>query len=142
MEQPVSFTERTRDICLYAGITGMLMSVVSIFHYLAAIESFHWLLVLLVIPNICVFITSLFLSRLNRWVIVMMGICLLLFFIYFCVVFLLFRVFVIVFSPSTLILFVYTLALFIYSLIIDLHGKLKENHETAKADAEYWRGKV
>lgn len=142
MKQSAIFTEKTRDFCLYAGITGMIMSVISVFHFFMAIENFHWALSAIALPNICVFITCLFLAKLNRWVIVMLGICTGLFFAYFVVLLMLSQESVVIFSPSTLVLFVFTFSIFIYGLVTELHGKLKQNYDTLKADADYWSGKI
>lgn len=141
MEQ-TTFTEGTREFCLYIGLTGMLMAGISIIHYFIAAPDFHWILILLCIPNIYVFITCLLVARLNRWVIIMLGICLLLFFVYFIFVFFLMTHSFVVLSPSSMVLFIFTFAVFIYALIVDLHSKLQENHLARKADAEYWNGKI
>ena len=141
MEQS-TFTERTREFCLYTGVAGMLISVISIIHYFIAAAEFHWMLFLLCIPNVAVFISCFFMARTNRWVILMLGISLLLFLLYFIFVFFLMRNFIIIFSPSSFVLFVYIFALFLYSIITDLYSKLKENHLARKKEADYWNGKV
>ena len=142
MEQPITFTERTRQFCIQAGVAAVIMSIISIIHYFVAAPEFHWLLLVLCIPNVCVLISGIFMANLNRWIIIMLGISLIIFVLYFLFVLLLMKNFIIVLSPSSFVLFVYTLVIMIYSLITDLHSKLQENYLARKEDADYWNGKI
>ncbi len=142
MEQPGTFTEGTRQFCIQAGVAAVIMSVISIIHYFVAAPEFHWLLALLCIPNVCVLITGIFMAKLNRWIIIMLGICLILFILYFFFVLLLMKYFILILSPSSFVLFVYTLVIFLYGLVTDLQSKLKENYQAAKEEADYWSGKI
>jgi|GEM_PF-5976984 len=136
------FTEKTREFCLYAGIAGLLFSLISIVHVFAAAAQFNWFILVLVAPNVSAAVSFILLVKASRHLFILLIITLVLFILYFLLVFFLLTNLVIIYSPSTLLLFLFTLAVLIYGYITDLPGKLQEHYVKQREDEAYWNNKL